>query len=99
MLMNSNLFFYLIIPVLSTITFVLSYKYSFYGLVGTIIYQVYYLTNVLIHMENGKVSPIYDFYWFVQNGLWTSAIVVPMILIITYGLFLLLWFGNSKFHR
>ncbi len=43
MIMNSNLFFHLIIPVLSIVTFVffeknntLSFKYSFYGLISTI---------------------------------------------------------------
>ena len=90
MLMNSNLFFHLIIPVMSIMTFVLfektnkiSFKNTFYGLIPTAMYGFYYLINVLIHMENGKVSPIYDFYWFVQNGVWTAFIVVPIIFIIT----------------
>ena len=103
MIMNSNLFFHLIIPVLSMLTFILfektdklSFKYSFYGLIPTVIYALYYLTNVLIHMENFKVSPIYDWYWFVQNGVWTAVIVMPIILIITYVISLLLWRLNKK---
>ena len=103
MLMNSNLFFHLIIPVMSIMTFVLfektnkiSFKNTFYGLIPTAMYGFYYLINVLIHMENGKVSPIYDFYWFVQNGVWTAFIVVPIIFIITYLISLSLWKLNRK---
>ena len=103
MIMNSNLFFHLIIPVLSMVTFILfektdklSFKYSFYGLIPTVIYALYYLINVLVHMENFKVSPVYDWYWFVQNGVWTAVIVMPIILIITYIISLLLWILNKK---
>lgn len=98
MLMNSNLFFHLLIPILSMITFILfestdklEFKKSFYGLIPTLMYALYYLINVLIHMENAKVSPEYDWYWFVQNGVWTAIIVVPMILFISYIISLALW--------
>ena len=91
MLMNSNLFFHFIIPVVSIFNFILfeksdklMFKHTFYGLIPTAIYELYYLINVLIHMENGTVSPVYDWYWFVQNGVWTAFIVAPMILGITY---------------
>ena len=57
LLMNSNLFFHLIIPVLSILNFVLfektdkiNFKCTFYGIVPTAIYGYYYLFNVLIHM-------------------------------------------------
>ncbi len=103
LLMNSNLFFHLIIPVIRIMTFVLfektnkiSFKNTLYGLIPTAIYGLYYLINVLIHMENGKVSPTYDFYWFVQNGVWTAFIVVPIIFIITYLISLSMWKLNRK---
>ena len=103
MIMNSNLFFHLIIPVLSMITFMffektnkLKFKYTFIGLIPTFIYGIYYLINVLIHMENFKVSPTYDFYRFVQNGVWTSVIVIPIIFIITYAISFILWRLNRK---
>ena len=102
MLMNSNLFFHFIIPVLSILNFILfektsklSFKYSFYGLIPTIIYGIFYIGNILVHMENGKVSTSYDWYWFVQNGVWTALIVVPMLLIITYIISLLIWRFNK----
>ena len=69
MIRNSNLFFHLLIPLLSMITFTmfektnkLKYRYSFWGLVPTMIYAIFYLINVLVHMENYKVSPTYDWY-------------------------------------
>lgn len=101
MILNSNLFFHLLVPVFSMITFVffeknnkISFKYSFYGLIPIIMYGLYYLINVLIHMNNGIVSPVYDFYYFVQNGVWTSIIVVPVMFIISYIISLILWRFN-----
>ena len=103
MLMNSNLFFHLIIPVLSMINFAffektekLHFKDSFYGIVPTFLYEIYYLGNIIVHMENGMVSPKYDWYWFVQNGVWTAIIVAPMILLISFIISLVLWRINRK---
>lgn len=103
MIMNSNLFFHLITPVLSIISFIffektnkLKYKYTFYGLIPTLLYGIYYLINVLIHIENSMVSPTYDFYYFVQNGIWTSVIVIPIIFMISYIISLLLWKFNKE---
>lgn len=98
MLLNSNLFFHLVIPVLSILTFILfegtnklNLKDIWCGLLPVIIYSVFYITNIVIHIENGAVSPIYDWYWFVQGGLWTAFIVAPLILAITLFINLLLW--------
>lgn len=103
MIMNSNLFFHLIIPVLSIISFVffektkkIEYKFTFLGLIPTLLYGIYYLINVLIHIENNKISPTYDFYYFVQNGIWTSIIVIPIIFVISYITNFLLWKFNKE---
>ncbi len=103
LLQNSNLFFHLVIPVLSIITFTLfektnklKFKDTLYGIIPTIIYATLYLINIIIHMENGKVSPVYDWYWFVQNGVKTAIIVAPMIIIISYIISLILWKLNRK---
>lgn len=102
MLMNSNLFFHLIVPALSILNFIffektnkLRFKHTFYGIIPTIMYGGYYTINVLIHTENGIISPIYDWYWFVQNGVWTAIIVAPMIIVITYAISLVLWKMNK----
>ena len=101
MILNSNLFFHLLVPVFSMITFIffernnnMSFKYSFYGLIPVIMYGLYYLINVLIHMDNGIVLPEYDFYYFVQNGIWTAFIVVPVMFIISHIISLILWRFN-----
>ena len=103
LLQNSNLFFHLVIPVLSIITFTLfektnklKIKDTLYGIISTIIYATLYLINIIIHIENGKVSPVYDWYWFVQNGLKTAIIVAPMIILISYVISLILWKLNKK---
>lgn len=106
LLLNSNLFFHLIIPLLNIIDFIffikkdnITYKYAFYGLIPTLLYAVFYTTNVIIHIENGRVSPKYDWYWFVQNGLWTIVIVAPMILLITYIISVILLLLNKIINR
>ena len=103
LLMNSNLFFHLLIPLLCIICFVffegtreMKIKEVLFGLLPVILYAIYYIANVLIHMEGGRVSPIYDWYWFVQNGVWTAVIVVPVILLVTYLISLCIWFFNKK---
>ena len=101
LLQNSNLFFHLIIPVLSIITFIiektnLKIKDTIYGIIPTLIYGTIYTANILLHTENGKVSPIYDWYWFVQNGISTAIIVVPIIILITYMISLILWKLNRR---
>ncbi len=102
LLMNSSLFFHLIIPVISMLNFVIfertdkiKIKNSVYTLIPTVLYGVYYSINVFIHMENGLVSTKYDWYWFVQNGVWTAIIVIPLMLAVTYIIGLILWRLNK----
>lgn len=103
MLRNSNLFFHLIIPVLSIISFTIfektnkiKFKQVIYGIIPTFLYGLYYCINVLTHIENGKVSYVYDWYWFIQNGVWTAIIVIPVIFLISYLISLCLWYFNKK---
>ena len=106
LLQNSNLFFHLIIPVLSIITFVFfeyhknfKFKYTIYALIPTLAYAVFYLANVIIHLENGKVSPIYDWYYFIQGGIWQIIVVGPLMLVITYIIGLVIWKINKVFNN
>lgn len=103
LLKNSNLFFHLIIPLLAMIVFItlertdkVKFKYTLFGLIPTLLYGIFYATNVLIHIENGKVDPLYDWYWFVQGGVWQMAIVIPLMLVVTYVITLILWRINRK---
>ena len=98
---NSNLLFHLLVPILSFISFVcfekikLNFKYTFYGVSTMILYGIYYVSNILIHQENGKVAFEYDWYGFVQNGVSSIFIVFPVILLITYLIGLIIYKLNS----
>lgn len=103
MLTNANLFFHLLIPMISVLTFIffektteLKMRYSLLGTLPTIIYAIFYLINIIIHVEDGKVSPLYDWYWFVQGGLWQTFIVLPLMIGISYVISLILWYFNRK---
>ena len=101
LLKNSNLFFHLIIPVISIITYIffektdnIKFKHTIYGLLPTILYEIYYIINIISNLKNGKVSPTYDWYYFLQNGVWTAIIVAPMMIGVTYVITLLIWISN-----
>ena len=98
LLLNSNLFFHLIIPVLSIITFCffersnkLKIKDTLYGVVPVVLYGFYYLINVLVHMEDGKVDFKYDWYWFAQGGIISIIFVFLIMLGVTYIISLIIW--------
>lgn len=102
MLKNSNLFFHCLIPVASMINFAffektdkLKFRYTFCGFIPTLLYGTFYLTNALIHMENGKVSPVYDWYLFGQRGIFQLCMVVLFMWAATYVLGLVLWRINK----
>lgn len=103
LLRNSYLFFHLIIPVMSILNYVifektniLKFKHIFYGLLPTILYEIYYTINLLVNMKNGAVSLKNDWYSFAQNGLLRTILVVPMMLGITFGLSFVIWKLNKK---
>lgn len=103
LLMNSNLFYHLITPVLCIITFIffektekLKLKDTIYGLIPTVLYSIFYTTNVCIHMSNFKVSPKYDWYYFAQQGVFNTIITSLIILITTYIVSILLWKLNKE---
>ena len=103
LLRNSYLFFHLIIPVLSILNYVIfektniiKFKYVFYGLLPTFLYEIYYSINLLANMKNGAVSLRNDWYSFTQNGLLKTILVAPMMLGITFCLSLTIWKLNKK---
>ena len=103
LLKNSNLFLHLLIPVLSMINFCffektdkIKFKYTIFGTIPVILYSVFYITNILIHLENGKVSTIYDWYWFAQGGMWQLLVVPPFMILCTYLISAGLWRINKK---
>ena len=100
---NSNLLFHLVVPLLSISSFIFTenyevkYKYSFIGIISMIIYGIYYMTNVMLHLVDGKPTWEYDFYGFLFGNVWNAFITLPIIFIITYLISLFIIFLNKKF--
>lgn len=94
---NSNLFFHLITPILSIITYLffdevkkIKKSYLTWNLLPVFLYSNFYLTNVLTHMKKNKISYEYDFYGFMIGGIKSIIIVIPLILFLTFFIGLLL---------
>ncbi len=103
---NSNLFFHLVVPLLSLYSFLflekdyhLPWKNTFLGILPIIIYSIFYTGNIIIHTQNRQVSWKYDFYGFLRGGYQTMVFVIPLMLIITYAISYTLWFFNKKIER
>ena len=102
-IMNSNLFFHLIIPLLSIIVFTifektnkLSFIHTLYGLIPLALYGIVYMPNVITHMHNGQISTQYDFYNYFQKGILVAVIAFTVQYIVMYLITCLLWKFNKK---
>lgn len=99
---NSNLLFHLIIPLFAIISYIFfekhnsSYKVAALGITPMFLYSIYYITMILIHLDNGKINPKYEFYGFLNGNLNNIYIVLPMMYLITYLISLLILFLNKK---
>ena len=103
LLQNSNLFFHMAIPILSIITFVLfertnkiKFSYAISGLIPMLLYGIYYVINVLVHMENGKVSAKIDWYWFMQGGIGNVYKTSLLLIGVTFIISMILWLSNKR---
>ena len=103
--MNSNLFMHLVTPLLCIISFAffepvkLSFAESLLGICPMILYAIYYIPNILLHLDNGKVLSEYDWYGFLFAGLNTIWFVIPLLLLITWAFGICLWGLNRKFSK
>lgn len=95
---NSNFFLHLVNPLVSIVLFVvfmrdgkISFKHTFTGIVPLLIYAAYYVANVFTHLDGGKINPAYDWYGFFMLGTKSVFIVLPLIILITYGISVALW--------
>lgn len=101
--MNSNLFMHFITPVLCILSFIffessekLPLKISFTGVIPMVLYASYYTPNVLLHLNNGKVNPDYDWYGFLAFGVNTVWFVIPFLIAFTWIFSFSLWALNKK---
>lgn len=98
---NSNFFFHLVIPITAAISFMctehadtLPATAALVGIVPTAVYEIYYIWNVMTHLKDGEVDRDYDFYNFLGGNKNLAAIAAIIILVISFGISLLLWWGN-----
>lgn len=100
---NNNLFFHLIVPLLSIITFIFFEKYDYkskhalLGIIPMFIYSIYYTVNILTHLNNDGLTFKYDFYGFLQGNINNIFVVVPSIYLISFLISFSLIFLNNKF--
>ena len=101
--LNNNLFFHLISPVIGIVSLIffetndkMSWKVSFLSLVPMGLYSIFYLTNVYTHLNNGQVDPKYDFYYFASKGIGMTCVMIIVMLVITYGSAIALYFLREK---
>ena len=93
---NNNLFFHLIVPILSFISFVffeksdIPYSYSFLGILPMIIYSTYYGSMIVI---NGISN---DFYGFLSGNIWNMIFIFPIMILICILISFLLLFLHKK---
>lgn len=99
----SNFFLHLLNPLISILTFVcfektcrIAFGHTFTGIVSMLIYAVYYVEEALRHTQNGIIQPGYDWYGFFFAGPRSAVIVVPIVVLITYGISFVLWKWNRK---
>lgn len=98
---NVNLFYHFIIPVIAFINYFIyekhenRYKYAIYGVIPMFLYSIFYITNILVHLEEG-ISFKYDFYGFLQGNINNIYFVVPLMYLLGYLLSLLTIFLNRK---
>lgn len=99
---NSNFFLHLINPLVSIVLFAvfmrgrrIKFVHTFTGIIPLLIYAAYYVANVFTHLDGGKINPAYDWYGFFMMGTKSVFVVLPIIIVITYGISVALW----KIHK
>lgn len=102
---NSNLFFHLVIPLLSIISYVFyekynnKYKYAVFGIIPMLVYGIIYATNILVRLNTDGLTFKYDFYGFLQGNINNIYFVVPTIIIVSYLISLLIVYLNKRFSK
>ncbi len=100
--MNANFFMHFLTPVLCIVSFVcfekteISFAQSLSGVIPMVLYAFFYIPNILLHLQNGQPVHDYDWYGFLDGGLWTIWFVIPLICFVTWLFAVCLWALNRK---
>ena len=99
---NSNLFFHLIIPILTVVSYIFyekhdnKYSYAVYGIMPMFLYSIYYSSMICVNLDEGGLTPKYDFYGFLRGNINNISIAVPTIFLIAYLISIGIIFLNKK---
>lgn len=104
--LNNNLIYHLISPVLGIVSLIifeadekLEWKVSFLALIPMGLYGIFYVINVYTHLDNGKVNPKYDFYYFASQGIFVTILVLMGMILLTFGEAYLVYYLREKRRR
>lgn len=99
----SNFFLHLLNPIVSIVSFLcfektkkIAFKHTFTAIIPMLLYAVYYVGAAVSHAENGVIAPGYDWYGFFFAGLRSGIFVVPILILLTYGISFSLWKLNRR---
>ena len=101
---NSNLFFHLIVPIISAFTFILYEKKNqdkevvMFGLIPMVLYSIFYVIVYFITPESAS-SIDRDWYRFLSGGLAKGIMSIFTVYIITYLISYALWIFNKKNYK
>ena len=96
---NSSLFFHLIVPMLSFISYIgyenhdTKYKYALLGIIPMFIYSIYYTGNILLHLDNIRQ---YDLYGFLNGNINNMIYVLPIMYSSIYLMSIFIIYLNKK---
>lgn len=99
---RANLFFHLIVPLLSMIDYILltdalkEMKWKIACTMLTVIYGCGYILNILINGQGGRYPHNNDFYFFLRWGWGVALLIFAGIVLVSFGIACLLSFLNSK---
>ena len=99
---NANLFFHLIVPIISVVSYVcyekhlVDYTNALLALVPMFAYSIYYTSNILLNINNGGLTYKYDFYGFLQGNINSIYYVIPIMFIVSFLISVLLIYLNGK---
>ena len=102
---NNNLFFHLIIPVLSIVSYVFfeghisKYRHALLGIIPMLLYSIYYTSMIFFHINNGEIDYNYDFYGFLQGDINNAFTVIPVIYLFSYIIAFILLLLNNKINN
>ena len=99
---NANLFFHLIVPLLSMIDYILltdapkKMKWRVISAVPTVVYGLAYVLNILINGMGGRYPNNNDFYRFLRWGWGVAILIYAAIVLLSFGIACLLFEINRK---